>query len=229
MEAKQVVIYTDGACEPNPGGPGGYGVVLFYGDKRKEISGGFRSTTNNRMELLSAIKGLESLKTQCKVTLYSDSAYLVDAMKEGWAKRWKEKYWWRKGAGRVANVDLWERLLVLCEMHQVEFVWVKGHAGNWENEKADTLSTDAMKQSDLPADEGYERREIEEEKMNMKQEGQPCRKCGTPVVKIKNPGKLEKQRRYFYEYYLYCPNCDTSYVVEDAKRDRYEGQGTLFE
>jgi ribonuclease HI len=226
-ERKHVLIYTDGACEPNPGGSGGYGAIVIYGDKRKEISGGFRATTNNRMEILSAIKGLESLKTPCKVTLHSDSAYLVDSMREGWARRWKQNNWWRKGAGRVANVDLWERLLSLCDIHSVEFVWVKGHAGNFENEKADTLSYQARREADLPPDDGYEQREAEEANAQITKEGQPCRKCLTPVVKIRNLGKPEKQRRYFYEYYLYCPNCDTSYQVEEAKRDRNEGQGSF--
>ena len=113
-------MYTDGACEPNPG-PGGYGVVLMHPKKRREASGGFRLTTNNRMEILAAIKGLELLNQPCKVTLYSDSRYLVNAMTEGWAKAWRLRDWWRTNKERAINVDLWQRLLTLCETHEVDF------------------------------------------------------------------------------------------------------------
>src|SRR6266571_1899447 len=123
-----VEIYTDGGCEPNPG-PGGYGVVLLHPRKRAEASGGFRLTTNNRMEIFAAIAGLEMLKQACKVTLYSDSQYLVKAMMEGWVARWKKKDWWRGKKERRENFDLWKRLVPLCETHQVEFRWIKGHAG----------------------------------------------------------------------------------------------------
>src|SRR5258708_39716083 len=121
----QVEIYTDGACEPNPG-PGGYGCVLLHPKKRAEASGGFRLTTNNRMEIYAAIKGLELLKKPCKVTLFSDSQYLVNAMMAGWVTAWKKKDWWRTNQERAVNVDLWQKLLALCEMHQVNFVWVRG-------------------------------------------------------------------------------------------------------
>jgi ribonuclease HI len=120
-EIKEVTLYTDGACEPNPG-PGGWGVVLIYGNHRKELSGGFQLSTNNRMEIIAAIKGLEALKTPCKVTLYSDSEYLVNAMMQGWVCRWQRDNWWRNKEERAANVDLWEKLLDLCNKHQVEFV-----------------------------------------------------------------------------------------------------------
>src|SRR6266581_4826516 len=111
-----VEIYTDGGCEPNPG-PGGYGVVLLHPRKRLPVSGGFRLTTNNRMEIYAAIKGLELLKQPCQVTLYSDSQYLVNAMMKGWARRWKKKGWWRTPTERAVNADLWEKLLALCEKH----------------------------------------------------------------------------------------------------------------
>ncbi|OAB57556.1 ribonuclease HI [Phormidium willei BDU 130791] len=155
---KSVTIYTDGACSGNPG-PGGYGTVLMYRDFRKELSGGFRRTTNNRMEMMAAIVGLKLLKQACQVTLYSDSKYIVDAMRQGWAKRWKAKGWWRNKKERAKNPDLWEELLQLCEFHQVEFVWVKGHAGNKENECCDRLAVAAAKETDLPIDEGFERGE----------------------------------------------------------------------
>lgn len=156
MTMKSVTIYTDGACSGNPG-PGGYGTVLIYRDFRKELSGGFRRTTNNRMEMMAAIVGLKLLKQACQVTLYSDSKYIVDAMRQGWAKRWKAKGWWRNKKERAKNPDLWEELLQLSDFHRVEFVWVKGHAGNKENECCDRLAVAASKQSDLPADEVFER------------------------------------------------------------------------
>ncbi|HSE96920.1 MAG TPA: ribonuclease HI [Blastocatellia bacterium] len=159
-ENRKVTIYTDGACLGNPG-PGGYGVVLLSGDRRKEISGGFRLTTNNRMEIMAAIVGLESLKAPCSVTLYSDSQYLVDAMMKGWAARWRANGWRRNKKDKAINPDLWKRLLDLCSRHRVEFVWVRGHAGNRENERCDKLSRLAASQPDLPEDTGYLRNSIE--------------------------------------------------------------------
>lgn len=150
----EVSIYTDGACEPNPGS-GGYGAILIHGDIRMELHGGFSMTTNNRMEIYGAIAGLEALKTSCKVRLHSDSKYLVDSMSKGWVLRWKAKDWWRTKKDKAINADLWKRLLTACDKHQVEFVWVKGHAGNPENERADLLSTLLLKRHDLPHDEGY--------------------------------------------------------------------------
>ena len=158
--SKKVEIYTDGGCDPNPG-PGGYGVVLLYEGRRKEISGGFHRTTNNRMEIFAAIKGLEALTEPCQVTLYSDSEYLVRAMNEGWARRWKSNRWKRNKHDKALNVDLWERLLALCDRHQVEFVWVKGHAGLRENERCDQLSMQALRREDLPPDKGYEDAQIQ--------------------------------------------------------------------
>lgn len=152
---KHVVIYTDGACIGNPG-PGGYGVVLISGSTRKELSGGYRRTTNNRMEIIAAINGLRSLKYKCKVTLYSDSQYLVQSMQLGWAKSWKAKGWMRNKKERAINPDLWEQLLQICEQHEVEFIWIKGHAGQPENERCDILSTQAAQQKDLQIDTSYE-------------------------------------------------------------------------
>jgi ribonuclease HI len=211
-----VEIYTDGGCEPNPG-PGGYGVVLVHPKKRAEASGGFRSTTNNRMEILAAIKGLQMLKQPCKVTLYSDSQYLVDTIMKGWAVAWKKKDWWRTNQERAANVDLWETLLALCETHQVEFRWVRGHAGNVENERCDQLSTAALRQPNPPADEGYENQpESAGGRPKLTEAGQPCWKCSTPVIKQK--GRARPRRDYYFEYYLWCPKCQATYEVEAAKR-----------
>ena len=152
---KNVTIYTDGACRGNPG-PGGYGVVLLYGEHRKEISGGYRRTTNNRMELMAVIVGLEALKEQCRVTVYSDSEYVVKAMTEGWARRWRANGWMRNKKERTVSPDLWGQLLTLCEYHDVELRWVRGHAGDLENERCDELAVEATQQTDLPIDEVYE-------------------------------------------------------------------------
>ncbi|MBR5155419.1 MAG: ribonuclease HI [Clostridia bacterium] len=136
---KKVEIFTDGACSGNPG-PGGYGTILRFGNHEKELSGGDRETTNNRMELTAAIVGLEALKEPCSVTLYSDSKYLIDAVNCGWAVRWRENGWMRTKREKAQNPDLWERLLDLIEKHEVTFVWVKGHAGHPENERCDRLA-----------------------------------------------------------------------------------------
>ena len=155
-DLKHVTIYTDGACIGNPG-PGGYGVVLIYEGRRKELSGGYRMTTNNRMEIMAATVALEALKKRCRVTLYSDSQYLVRAMSQGWAKRWQAKGWMRNRRERALNADLWETLLQLCDHHEVDFRWVKGHARSPENLRCDELAMQAAQQKDLPADYGYER------------------------------------------------------------------------
>lgn len=207
-------IYTDGGCEPNPG-PGGYGVLLVHPKKRAEASGGFRKTTNNRMEIFAVIVGLEMLKQPCKVTLYSDSQYVVESMSNGWVKLWKQKQWWHSKTERVPNRDLWERLLALCETHQVEFRWVKGHAGHAENERCDQLAMEALRGPNLQVDEGYEKEPEPGVRPDM-QEGEPCRKCSTPVIKRK--GKWKQSRDYYYEFDLICPKCQTSYLVESANR-----------
>ena len=153
----EISLYTDGACSGNPG-PGGYGVVLLFDKHRKELSGGYRKTTNNRMELLAVIKGLEALKEPCRVALYSDSKYVLDALIKGWARRWRANGWRRNKKGQPAvNPDLWGRLLDLCDAHEMAYHWVKGHAGDPENERCDRLSTAALAQPDLPADEPFER------------------------------------------------------------------------
>ena len=211
-----VEIYTDGGCDPNPG-PGGYGVVLIHPKKRAELSGGFRRTTNNRMEIFAAIQGLELLKRPCRVTLFSDSQYLVKAMMDGWVRNWRRKGWWRTSKERPENVDLWQRLAALCETHQVEFRWVRGHAGHPENERCDQLAMAALRQPNLPVDDGYENKPVAEGgRPPLTQEGQPCRKCDTPVVR--QTARRKPGRDYYYEYYLWCPKCHATYEVEEAKR-----------
>lgn len=152
--ADLVIIHTDGACSGNPG-PGGYGVVLQRGERRRELSGGFRQTTNNRMELLAVIAGLEALTRRCRVTVYSDSRYVVDAISKGWARKWQANGWMRNRRERAVNPDLWERLLTALERHEVELRWVPGHAGVPENERADQLAVAAAKQPGLPDDAGF--------------------------------------------------------------------------
>jgi ribonuclease HI len=155
MALKHVTIYTDGACLGNPG-PGGYGAVLIYKGHRKEFSGGFRLTTNNRMEILAAVAALEALQQKCDVTLYSDSQYLVNAMQQGWAMRWRAHGWRRNKTGMALNPDLWARLLACAENHRVEFRWLRGHAGNPENERCDQLAMAATEGKNLATDLGYE-------------------------------------------------------------------------
>jgi ribonuclease HI len=155
MAIKQVTIFTDGACLGNPG-PGGYGVVLLYENHRKELSGGFRLTTNNRMEILAAVVALEALREKCRVTLHSDSQYVVNAIEKGWAVRWRANQWRRNKSEMALNPDLWERLLNCTARHQAEFRWVKGHAGHPENERCDQLAMAAAKGKSLAVDTGYE-------------------------------------------------------------------------
>lgn len=154
MERPHVIVYTDGACSGNPG-PGGYGVVMLHGEKRMELSCGYRVTTNNRMELLGVISALEELKRPCAVTLYSDSKYVVDAIGKGWLDNWQKKGWRKADRKPVLNVDLWQRLLPQLERHDVTFKWVRGHNNVAENERCDVLAVAASQSSDLLVDKGF--------------------------------------------------------------------------
>ncbi|MBO4452337.1 MAG: ribonuclease HI [Clostridia bacterium] len=136
---KKVDIYTDGACKGNPG-PGGWSAILVYKTIEKELSGGEKETTNNRMELTAAIMGLRALTERCEVTLYSDSQYLVNAINEGWLGNWRERGWKKADKTPVLNTDLWQELLNLLEKHEVSFVWVRGHNGHGYNERCDALA-----------------------------------------------------------------------------------------
>lgn len=147
----EITMYTDGAARGNPG-PGGYGLVLQSGPHYKEVSEGFRLTTNNRMELLSVIKGLEMLKSQdCNVTVYSDSKYVVDSVEKKWIDGWIKRGW-----KNVKNPDLWKRYLEAAQPHRVRFKWIKGHNGHPMNERCDALAVEASLQKNLPADSWYE-------------------------------------------------------------------------
>lgn len=154
MEDKiKVDIYTDGACSGNPG-PGGYGTILVHVDANgqkheKELSKGYKCVTNNQMELMAVIVGLEALKKPCSVTLYSDSKYVVDAFNNHWIDNWVKKGWKTAGKSPVKNVDLWKRLLEAKKSHEVQFIWVKGHAGHEYNERCDSLAVKAYNNDDL--------------------------------------------------------------------------------
>lgn len=151
---KTVELFTDGACSGNPG-KGGYGVVLNYKGHEKELSEGFRLTTNNRMEIMAVIKGLSALSEPCNVHLYSDSKYVIDAIAQGWVYKWELNGWMRNKKDPAVNVDLWEKLLVLLDEHNVELHWVKGHAGHPMNERCDRLAVAAAQSENLLEDEGY--------------------------------------------------------------------------
>lgn len=155
----KVTIYTDGSARGNPEGPGGYGALLRYIDSRgvlheREYSAGYKKTTNNRMELMAAIVGLEALTKPCEVTLISDSKYLTDAFNQNWIGNWQKNNWHNSQKQPVKNIDLWKRLLAAKEPHQVVFEWVKGHAGHPENERCDELATTAADGEDLLDDSG---------------------------------------------------------------------------
>ncbi|MBQ4245232.1 MAG: ribonuclease HI [Clostridia bacterium] len=139
-ELKHVDIFTDGACSGNPG-PGGWGAVLRYGKYEIEISGGEKLTTNNRMELTALISALKKLKEKCEITIYTDSKYIADAFNEGWVSKWILSGWRKADKSPVLNVELWQELVELINVHEFELIWVKGHAGHPENERCDKLAT----------------------------------------------------------------------------------------
>ena len=254
-----VTIYTDGAAEPNPG-RGGYGVVLLHPAKRLELSRGFELTTNNRMELLAVIAGLEVLTKPCCVSVHSDSKYVVDAIDKGWVLNWLRKNWQRGKQGPVKNADLWKRYLAAATQHTVKMHWVKGHAGHEHNERCDVLAVAAANGAVLEIDHGYQPDSIsvevtdairtatdadttpsenssvgqivpsQQSKVTHKEPGEPCRKCGMPIVK-KSPKKQTRKagQTYYYEWYLHCPNCKTMYMVEAAKRMITSNQKAIFD
>ena len=148
FEEEIVTIYSDGACKGNPG-PGGYGTILVYKGREKELWGGEALTTNNRMELQGAIAGLKALRYPCKVTVVSDSKYLVDGMTKGWAKSWRARDWKKSDGKPALNPELWQELIVLCDRHEVHFEWIKGHAGHPYNERCDRLAVaEAQRQAE---------------------------------------------------------------------------------
>lgn len=240
-EIPEIDLYSDGGAEPNPG-MGGFGVILSYKGIKKEFSQGYVLTTNNRMELMGVIHGLEKLKTKSIVNVFSDSRYVVDGITKGWAEKWKSKNWYRTKNEKAANFDLWDKLLILISQQQeVRFNWVKGHAGHIGNERCDELANLALNAEALLNDEGYvPNNALEEDKEGagnksysrggkVENEGDPCRKCASAVIK-KQPKKknVKPSQTYYFDYYLYCPGCKTMYMVEDAKRNINSQESNLF-
>ncbi len=245
-ETPEIHLYSDGGAEPNPG-TGGFGVVMSYKGHKKEFSQGFRLTTNNRMELMGVIHGLERLKTKSIVRVYSDSRYVVDGITEGWAEKWKSNNWYRTKTELAVNWDLWDRLLILISRQQeVTFNWIRGHVGHPENERCDELANMAIHSEQLLEDNVYEENVfkntgfeihpaismptvamLNEQNKNqntksrgkIKKEGDPCRKCGNAVIlKPTKKREIKPNQRYYFEYYFLCKNCKTMYMVEEAKR-----------
>lgn len=168
----KVKVYTDGSARGNPDGPGGYGCVIHYTDANgklhaREYSGGYVKTTNNRMELMAAIVGLEALNRPCEIELYSDSKYVTEAFNQNWIDSWVAKGWKRGKSKPVKNIDLWKRLLAAKESHQVEFIWVKGHDGHELNERCDELATTAADGDNLQIDTGIEKVVDDENQLNL--------------------------------------------------------------
>jgi ribonuclease HI len=240
-ETPEIDLYSDGGAEPNPG-KGGFGVIMSYKGKKREFGQGYELTTNNRMELMGVIYGLERLKTKSIVNVFTDSRYVVDGITKGWAEKWRSKNWYRTRNEKAINHDLWARLLTLISNQQeVKFNWVKGHAGHTENERCDELANIALNGDDLLEDSGYVPKEeifnIAEstnyrdysKNVKVKSEDDLCKKCGGRVEK-RQPKKrnIKADQTYYFEYYLFCPGCKTMYMVEDAKRDVIKQQNDLF-
>ncbi|HEU4470427.1 MAG TPA: ribonuclease HI [Flavisolibacter sp.] len=240
-EIPEINLYSDGGAEPNPG-KGGFGVIMSYKGKKKEFSQGYVMTTNNRMELMGVIHGLEKLKTKSIVNVFTDSQYVINGIEKGWALKWKSKNWFRNRTEKAVNADLWEKLLNLIAAHEkVSFSWVKGHAGHIENERCDHLAFAALQSDNLLEDAGYNPKDSDYDDgensvegrlakgPRVEKEGDPCRKCQTAIIK-KNTKKKEAKpgQTYYYEFYLYCPGCKTMYLVDEAKKELGSQMGGLF-
>ena len=180
-ELVDVTVHTDGTCLSNPG-PGGYAALLRCKQSQLEVIGGYRWTTNNRMELMGVIAGLRALKRPCRVSVRSDSQYVVRAMQRGWPRRWRARDWMRTATERALNADLWELLLTLCEMHDVSFVWVRGHAGVVDNEWCDRASRRIAKAENLPADSAYEHGSPRKSKPRPRRHMESTRKAELDIV-----------------------------------------------
>ncbi len=229
-----VHIFSDGWANPNPG-PGGYGVILKCGEHQKDISEGYKKTTNNRMELRWVIAWLQSLKKSSKVIITTDSQYTINGIKKWWAKKWQSNNWFRTKSQKAQNWDLWEVLLAEIEKHSVTFEWIKWHTGHFENEICDELATLAMKRNDLLEDIWYVEAPVSSQtslipwsKKNTSKTAsvpwekiwQSCKKCEAELEKkIPKHSKKTLEKQYYYEYYHHCPSCKTNYMLEAAKRD----------
>lgn len=227
MSIPEVNIFSDWWANPNPG-PGAYGVIMEYRGVKKEFSGGYTKTTNNRMELRGVITGLTNLKTRSKVTIFTDSQYTINGIEKWWAKKWKANNWMRTASQKATNHDLWSLLLDALEKHDASFYWVKGHNGHIENERCDVLATLAMKKRNLVADSWFietpEKKQISIwvvlDDPSAEKTGTNCKKCDHALIK-KLPKHTKKTllKEYYYEYYHHCPACKTNYMLQEAKRD----------
>ncbi|WP_299273472.1 ribonuclease HI [uncultured Psychroserpens sp.] len=240
-EIPDIELFSDGGAEPNLG-KGGFGVILSYKGRQKEFFEGYKLTTNNRMELMGVIFGLEQLKTKSKVQVYTDSKYVINGITKGWAKKWKKNGWERKKNIKAINSDLWDKLLNAISEHIVEFNWVKGHSGHIENERCDTLANYGINSKELNQDIGYEPNEThnnqnsstnstftKKNKTKIENAGDACRKCGESVVKkAPKKRKIKTNQSYYFEYYLFCPSCKTMYMTEGGKRE-IVNENRLFE
>lgn len=211
----QIQLYSDGAAEPTNPGPAGFGVILRYPklNYQKEFSKGFILSTNNRMELMGVIYGLEQLKYPSDVIAFTDSKYVVNAINLGWLKKWSEHGWKKNKTHKIANDDLWKRLFALLEKHNVTFEWVKGHNGHPENERCDFLAVEAANGKEKVEDEGFSPDED-----SVIKEGDTCYECNVPLQKVyRDPYKKIKGKSYF-EWYYKCPQCGKFFYVEEARR-----------
>lgn len=242
IEPPLIDLYSDGGAEPNPG-KGGFGVIMSYKGAKKEFSQGYELTTNNRMELMGVIFGLEKLKTKSIVTVYTDSQYVVNGIEKGWARKWKSNNWFRNKKEKAVNYDLWDRLLTLIDSQEkVVINWIKGHAGHPENERCDELAMIALNQDNLLVDDGYRPSATNDDSQDendgdqphwgiekVTTAGDPCRKCGVNVLQKPTKKKAAKPGQiYYYEYILLCPGCKTMYLTEEAKRDINDQPNSLF-
>ena len=205
-EKPNIELFSDGGAIPNPG-KGGFGVIMVYKGHRKEFHQGYKLTTNNRMELIGVIFGLEQLKTKSNVTVFTDSKYVVDGIKKGWAVKWQKNNWKRDKNRPAINSDLWGKLLDLIDQHSVSFKWVKGHAGHNENERCDQLAEIAINSANLLEDVGYipsndkitdVKTHDNYERKKIIKEGVQCRKCNTPVIKKSTKKRKIKPDQSFY-------------------------------
>jgi len=226
-----VTIYATGRARLNPG-PGGYGVVLLYGQNRKELSRSFELTTINRAHLFAVIAGLEALSKPCQVFLYNTSQYVIDAVENGSVFRLRNNEWKTLMGEKTKNSDLWERFATAFEKHDIELIRIKKGSSVPDYERCDELAIEAIESADKFCDVGYlpngddqitQLANIQslgtKSKITHTQVGEACRKCGTAIIR-RNPKrkKLKQKQTYYYEWYLYCPNCKAMYMVEEAKR-----------
>lgn len=232
----KVTLYSDWWAVPNPW-KGGYGIILQYKDIKKEFSQGYTLSTNNRMELTGVITGLWKLTKKSQVEVYTDSQYTINGIEKWWAQKWQSNNWMRTKTQKATNADLWEKLLLLVEKHEVTFHWVKWHNGHPENERCDELATLALEWNNLIEDTWFNWEEqavltkkskfttppaqkTTWKKTKVSQEWDTCWKCGTAVIKkIPKKKKLKPWQTFYYEYFLYCPWCSTNYMIEAWKRE----------